>query len=117
MRLAVNLILANGRYVRAGDDIDESLVPANLRQVNAKYAAGTQRERDDADASEGEGVSPRPHAGKPKPATGQKYVRRGYAFRRIEEQEPLFPGEKLFKRVGNAFVRVGRVPKEAQTRV
>jgi hypothetical protein len=44
---------------------------------------------------------------KPKPS--QRYLRRGFAFKRIEQEEPI-AGERVFKRQGNAFVRCGRVP-------
>jgi hypothetical protein len=51
---------------------------------------------------------PKPKSTKPKPAVGQRFVRRGFAFRKVEDQEPLIANEKIYKRVGNAFVRVGR---------
>ena len=37
MRLAVN-ILSGGRYYREGDEVDEKLIPPNLRQINDAYA-------------------------------------------------------------------------------
>ena len=109
MKLAVN-ILSGGRYFRAGDDVDEKLIPSKLRKVNNDYAAKLQRQREEADADQG--ISMRsahaPTRGKPKP--GQRYVRRKFGFLRVDGLA-LAPGEKLYQRQGNAFVRVGRVPK------
>jgi hypothetical protein len=72
----------------------------------------------DFDASEPE-FKPLP---KPKPAAARvkllgTHVRRKFAFRRVEAQERLIPGEALFKRVGNAFVKCGRVPKQEENQI
>jgi hypothetical protein len=114
MRLAVNVI-HNGRYFREGDDVDEELIPSSLRRVNDNYAAKIQRQREEADANEGEPAPqhprPRAHAkAQGKPSPGQKYVRRKFGFQRVDGLT-LVAGEKVYKREGNAFVRVGRVPK------
>ena len=109
MRLAVNLI-ANGRYYREGDDVDEALVPSNLRKLNHEYAAGIRRDREGMDGSK-----PAPHpSARAKGKADQRWVRRGFAFRKVE-LESLVPGERLYGRKAgsSAFFRVGRVPKGA----
>jgi hypothetical protein len=80
-------------------------VPARIAQFAAKQA--------DANGSAGpEEPTPAPmrKPPRPKPSADQRYVRRGYGFQRMEEQE-LVPGEHLYARKAGspAFVRVGRV--------
>jgi hypothetical protein len=68
----------------------------NLRQAGERVSAGP--------------ASKRPPAGKAnaKPPPDQRYVRRKFGFQRMDGQT-LVAGEKVYKRQGNAFVRVGRV--------
>ena len=59
------------------------------------------------DEPEDESDSEPPPRVKPKP--NQRYIRRGVSWKRIEGLM-LQPGEKIYKRQGNAFVACGRVP-------
>ena len=106
MRLAVNVI-ANGRYYREGDDVEEALLPLSLRRVNDNYAAKIRRQREEADEPAPHRPRPRAHT---KPRPDQRYVRRKFGFQRMDGQT-LVAGEKLYQRVGNAFVACGRVRK------
>jgi hypothetical protein len=106
MRLTVNLI-ANGRIYKVGEEVPDDEVPLSLRRY--AYANGDLNNpipSDDGDGITGT-VIRKPARTKPSP--NQRYVRRGTGFRRVEEQE-LVAGERLYQRVGNAFVRSGRVP-------
>jgi hypothetical protein len=47
---------------------------------------------------------------KPKPA--QKYVRRGFAFVSLSDAVKPKPGEKIYRRINNAFKRCGHVPPQ-----
>ena len=94
--------------------MDEKLIPPNLRQINDAYAQRLRAQRAEADGLEGEPRGSVPAArAKAKPAKpDQRWVRRGFAFRRIEEQN-LIPGERLYgrKEGSSAFFRVGHVPR------
>jgi hypothetical protein len=113
VKLAVNLI-ANGRYYREGDDVDEALLPLSLRKLNSGYAAKIRRDREGMDV----GTSQRPTSARAKPANpNQRYVRRKSAFVPVSDSTKLEPGEKLYVREKGVnpprFVRVGHVPKGA----
>ena len=109
-KLSVNVI-SKGKYWKAGDEIPDEELSANLFKYvdnGNTYQAEIQQQRSDADGVEWKPSQPK--------LSSKRYVKRGEAFKRADFVETI-PNEPLYKKDLNSptprYVRYGKVQSNA----